>query len=161
MTDRAHTLCFTGHRELREPDYVLEQRVKEVLEPLIRYGFRDFCAGGARGFDHLAARAVLQLQESHPDIRLILILPFPDQYLQEKDWTEEEIREYHWQRDRASEVIHLEPCFSKGCYYRRNRALVDRSSVCLCYQYKNSGGTAYTTEYAEQHGLVVTNLSLF
>lgn len=161
MSDKAHTLCFTGHRELREPDYVLEQRVKEVLEPLIQYGFRDFCVGGARGFDQLAARAVLQLQESHPDIRLILILPFPDQYLQEKDWTEEEIREYHRQRDRASEVIHLEPCFSKGCYYRRNRALVDRSSVCLCYQYKNSGGTAYTTEYAEQHGLVVTNLSLF
>lgn len=161
MTDRAHTLCFTGHRELREPDYILEQRVKEVLEPLIQYGYRDFLTGGARGFDQLAARAVLQLQERHPQIRLILILPFYDQFLQEGGWTEEEIREFRYQREHASQVIHLEPEYSKGCYYRRNRALVDRSSVCLCYQYKNTGGTAYTTEYAEQHGLVVTNLSLF
>jgi len=161
VTERKQTLCFTGHRELREPDYVLEQRLKEVLEPLIRYGFRNFCAGGARGFDMLAARVVLQLQETYPDIRLILLLPFYDQFLQEGNWTEEEIQEYRDQRARASEVIHLEERFVRGCYYRRNRMLVDRSSVCLCYQYKNTGGTAYTTEYADKQGLVVTNLSLF
>lgn len=161
MDEKARTLCFTGHRELREPDYILEQRIKEVLEPLIQYGYRNFCAGGARGFDQLAAGAVLQLREKYPHIRLILLLPFYDQFLQEGGWTEEEIRQYRFQREQADEVIHLEQEYSRGCYYRRNRMLVDRSSVCLCYQYKNTGGTAYTTEYAEQHGLVVTNLSLF
>ena len=41
---------------------------------------------------------------------------------------------------------------TESCYYQRDRYLVDFSSVCLCYQYKNTGGTAYTVSYAREKG---------
>lgn len=31
--------------------------------------------------------------------------------------------------------------------------MVDFSSVCIAYQYKATGGTAYTTRYAQNRGL--------
>ncbi len=161
MAERTHTACFTGHRELREPDYALEHRLLEFLPPLIEYGYTNFCAGGARGFDTVAARTVLKLKQTHPHIRLILIFPFQNQYLQEGDWTEEEIREFHFLRQHADEVICLQDRWTAGCYYRRNRELVDRSSLCISYQSKPTGGTAYTVNYAEKQGLPVTNCCIF
>ena len=161
MSQRAHTVCFTGHRELREPDHVLEQRLLEILTPLIEYGCTDFCAGGARGFDTLAARVVLSLKERYPHIRLVLILPFPDQYLKEGSWTEEEVREFLSLRQKADEVLCLQAQWTPGCYYRRNRELVDRSSLCISYQSRTAGGTAYTVDYAERQGLPVTNCCIF
>lgn len=43
--------------------------------------------------------------------------------------------------------------------FKRNRHLVDNSSVCICYQTKETGGTAYTVEYARKHGLRIINLA--
>ena len=70
--------CFTGHRELREDPELLFHKVLEKTEQLIRQGYVYFAAGGARGFDAIAAQAVLKLEEKYPHIRLILVLPFPD-----------------------------------------------------------------------------------
>ena len=38
-------------------------------------GVREFRAGGARGFDTLAALTILEFKENHPDVRLVLMLP--------------------------------------------------------------------------------------
>ncbi len=40
----------------------------------------------------------------------------------------------------------------------RNRHLVDCSSVCVCYMYKDTGGTAYTADYAYKKGIEVVNI---
>ena len=37
----------------------------------------------------------------------------------------------------ADEVI----CYHRGCMQRRNRYMVDHSSVCICYQTQDTGGT--------------------
>ena len=42
--------------------------------------------------------------------------------------------------------------------FKRNRHLVDNSSVCVCYLTKDSGGTAYTVRYAKEKGLEIVNL---
>ena len=43
--------------------------------------------------------------------------------------------------------------------HRRNRHLVDNSGVCVCYLTKNSGGTAYTVNYAKKQGINVFNIA--
>ena len=43
--------------------------------------------------------------------------------------------------------------------HKRNRHLVDNSSVCVCYLAKDSGGTDYTVGYARLKGLKVINLA--
>ena len=66
------TCCFTGHRRI-PPEAVapLRERLEAEIESLIRQGVRYFGAGGALGFDTLAAEAVLDLKAVYPFIRLI------------------------------------------------------------------------------------------
>lgn len=157
MNLRNHTVCFTGHREIRHEK--CENILRETIENLINKGFRFFGAGGARGFDSLAEKVVLDLKrEKYPQIHLILVLPFENQYEHEKGWSAAEIEFYHYAKAKASKVVHINPTYESGIYYKRNRHLVDHSSVCIAYQYKNTGGTAYTTNYANKKGLHILHL---
>lgn len=158
---REKTCCFTGHREMLESEGAVKVRLMVILEELIHQGYRYFGAGGARGFDSLAAKTVLELKERYRDIHLILVLPFHNQYEAETGWSMAEIEEYHRLKEKASKVVHLQKNYSKGCYYRRNEHLIDHSSMCVSYQYKNVGGTAYTTRYAERQKVMVINCFKF
>lgn len=158
MNKRGQTVCFTGHRNLRTSDTAWKGNLEKTLLELIGRGYKDFMAGGARGFDMAASEMVLELREQHPHINLILVLPFVNQYTHEKGWAIQEIERYHALKERAQEVIHLQENYSTGCYYRRNRYMVYSSSVCICYQYRSSGGTAYTTQYAAEKGLEIINV---
>ncbi len=157
MDKRSQTVCFTGHRQIIEDTAAVEARVTEIAEKLIQQGYLCFCAGGARGFDALASRVILRLQEKYPLVKLVLVLPFLNQYQHETGWTEQDITEYHHLKAAASELIHLQQDYSKGCYFKRNRCLVDAASVCVAYQRSNSGGTAYTVRYAAEQGLRIIN----
>lgn len=151
------TCCFTGHREIRDNYESLSANLFQIVEDLILNGYRYFGAGGARGFDNLAGSVVLALKKKYPHIHLILVLPFVNQYEHEAGWSTEEIKLYQYLKKHASKVVHLQEHYSNGCYYRRNRHLVDNSSLCIAYQYKNTGGTAYTTRYAESKNIPVIN----
>ena len=73
---KSRTACFTGHRELPADDLPeISKRLEDTLVKLIEQGYRYFGAGGALGFDTLAAQVVLRLRERYPQIRLILVLP--------------------------------------------------------------------------------------
>ena len=158
MTDKKfQTACFTGHREIRSQDSNLKETLKKILIGLINQGYIYFGAGGARGFDALAAETVLELKQQYSQISLILVLPFENQFCKEQGWTVQEIKQYQELKQQARKVVHLQKEYSKGCYYRRNRHLVDFSSVCICYQYKETGGTAYTTEYARSKNVQIIN----
>ena len=161
MSNRGQTVCFTGHRQIGEATAAVEARVTELAEGLIQQGYLCFCAGGARGFDALASRVMLRLQEKYPVVSLVVTLPFWNQYQHETGWTEEDIAEYHHLKAAASEGIHLQQEYSRGCYYKRNRYLVNASSVCVAYQRSNSGGTAYTVRYAAEKGLQIINCAAY
>lgn len=156
MNLKYQTVCFTGHREMKHNQ--CENILHTVVEDLIGKGFRFFGCGGARGFDSLAAKTVLTLKEKYPHIHLILVLPFENQYAHEGGWSREEIDFYHYSKTMASNVMHLSSVYERGIYYKRNRYLVDFSSVCIAYQYKNTGGTAYTTNYAKKSGVQIINI---
>ena len=158
---RKKTACFTGHRQMDEPIAVIERRLTETVESLIQKGYLYFGAGGARGFDALASEVVLKLKEAYPQIHLILVLPFDEQYSHEKSWTRAEIEQYHRLKKRASKVVVLASEYSSGVYYRRNRHLVDNSSVCVAYMNRANSGTSYTVNYARAKGLEVVNTALF
>ena len=73
---RDKTACFTGHRKIPfEQTEAIKQRLKEAIVDLINNGYCFFGAGGALGFDTMAAQAVLSLKAQYPHIRLILVLP--------------------------------------------------------------------------------------
>ena len=73
---REKTCCFTGHRHLPEDQKPeITARLENAIVSLIHSGYLYFGAGGALGFDTLAAQTVLRLRRSYPLIKLILVLP--------------------------------------------------------------------------------------
>ncbi len=153
---REITCCFTGHREIPAEKYMyLKGRLDEELEGLIKSGFKIFCAGGAKGFDTVAAMSVLAAKENNPEIKLVLILPCPEQA---DRWNEIDKLNYEEIKRRADEVTVVSEHYTRFCMQQRNRALVDSASVCICYLEKNTGGTAYTVNYAKKSGLKIINV---
>lgn len=148
--------CFTGHRIIKSIHREhLFGIVQKSIFNLHKSGYIYFLTGGALGFDTIAAQCVLESASIFPDIQLILILPCKDQF---SKWNESEINTYNYILSKASQVIYSSDTYSKGCMLKRNRVLVDNSSYCISYQYKQSGGTAYTTRYAISNGVPVINL---
>lgn len=151
------TCCFTGHREL---PFLAHRRIAAKLEKAvvaqIDRGIRFFGAGGALGFDTLAAQTVLKLKKEYPDIKLILVLPC---LTQTKGWLAEDVEEYERIKAQADKVVYTSREYAKGCMLKRNRHLVDNSSVCICYLAKKDGGTAYTVNYARERGLEIVNVA--
>lgn len=158
---RKKTVCFAWHRQIREPISEVERRLTETIENLIQKGYLYFGAGGARGFDALASEVVLKLKDTYPQIHLILVLPFDEQYSHERNWTWSEIDQYHRLKEQATKVVVLATGYASGIYYRRNRHLVDNSSVCVAYMSKANSGTGYTVNYAKARKLEVINTALF
>ena len=151
------TACFTGHRKipfLRKRK--IKKRLKQVLVEAIEQGYRYFGAGGALGFDVLAAQTVLELKREYPEIKLILVLPCQDQT---RGWAQKDIEEYERIKAAADKVVFTSKEYYSGCMHKRNRHLVDNSSLCICYLTEQSGGTAYTVDYAQAHGLKIINVA--
>ena len=154
---RMQTCCFTGHRELPpEEQAEIANRLECVISAQYQKGIRYYGAGGALGFDALAARTVIRLRESYPDMKLILVLPC---LTQTRGWRPEDVAEYERIKAQADKVVYMAQQYTPGCMHKRNRHLVDHSGVCVCYLTKESGGTAYTVNYAKRHGVEIINIA--
>lgn len=149
------TCCFTGHRDIPERERKkIAAKLKETVTSLIQQGYLYFGAGGARGFDALAAQTVLNLRAQYPAIKLILVLPCRNQT---RGWSAEDVEEYEHIKAWADKVVYTAQEYTPGCMHKRNRHLVDNSSVCVCYLTKEGGGTDYTVNYARLNGLEIIN----
>lgn len=132
----------------------LSEKFKKTLVDCIEKGYCFFGAGGALGFDTLAAQTVLELKKDYPHIKLILVLPCLNQT---RGWNEKDIALYEAIKEKSDKVVYTSEHYYNGCMQKRNRHLVDYSSLCICYLKESKGGTAYTVKYAEQNGLIVLN----
>lgn len=150
------TCCFTGHRFIdpNEVETVFEN-TKEVVSLLASKGVKFFGTGGALGFDTIAAQSVLAIKDVYPEIKLILVLPCENQT---KYWKQKDIDIYNGILEKADKVKYLSKSYYDGCMQKRNRHLVDCSSYCVCYLKKQTGGTAYTVEYAKSKNVKIINV---
>ena len=156
--DREIACCFTGHRKIPADAMggIRECLKREIDRLYAENGVTTFYAGGATGFDALASEAVIERCAVHPDIRLVIVMPHKGQAKGRS--VEEWARQEHI-KSSADEVICLAEHYYRGCMQRRNRYMVDRSSVCICYLTQDTGGTAYTVRYARKQSLSVINLA--
>lgn len=115
-------------------------------------GVKYFETGGALGFDTIVAQAVLAIKDTHPEIKLILVLPCENQT---KYWKQTDIDVYN---DILAKK-YLSKTYYDGCMQKRNRHLVDCSSYCVCYFKEDTCGTAYTVSYAKSKNLKIININ--
>ena len=99
---------------------------------------------------------LLDLKIDYPQIKLILVLPCVSQA---DAWSSEDRGRYEYIKAKADKVVYISREYTRGCMHERNRHLVDNSSVCVCYLTEQTGGTAYTVNYAAEKGLYVFNIA--
>lgn len=146
------TASFSGHRRYGgEADAALAA----VVEELYTGGYRVFLSGMAMGFDLAAAEAVLVFRETHPDVRLVCVVPFEGQ---ERRYPSPQRERYFRVRAAADDTVVVCAGYRPDCYARRNDYLVDRASVLVAWFDGSAGGTRYTFRRAMRRGLRIENL---
>ncbi len=161
------TCCFSGHRPPglpwgdQEADprcLILKNRLAQALEEAYQAGYRHFLCGMAQGSDLYFGQAVLDLRQNHSDVTLEAAIPFTGQA-------------DHWPpADQQRRMDLLNQCnletviqhrYSPGCMSRRNRYMVDRSSLLIAvYGGVAHGGTWNTLSYAARKGVQTVVLSV-
>ena len=149
------TCCITGHRHFYDNRETIKEQLIKIIIPLIEEGIVYFGVGGARGFDLLAAETVIELRKIYTDVRLILVLPYKNHT---EKWQQEEIELYNRISASANKIKVLSPFYYKGCMLARNKHLVNNSTICICYKRTETGGTAYTVNYARKMGVKIREL---
>ena len=152
--------CFTGHRTLTGNLADLSERLYQFIENgIVNHGLTDFYAGGAIGWDTLAAQTVLRIKEHYPHVRLHLVLPCSNAD-QTAKWSEEQKAEFHRILSLADDVQYTSEYLDKDCMKRRNARLVELATdYCICYwnQSRQRTGTGQTVRMAQRKGLVIQN----
>lgn len=164
--DKRFACCFSGYRPEKflfdfhpqSAEYqLLIQSVNESLIYAISHGYHTFICGMSRGFDLLCGKCVINLQTTeYPHICLIAAIPYEGF---SDNWNALWRDRYDNIYDNACERIYTSTRYTPGCYHKRNRFMVNHSSLLICYWDGNKGGTAYTHGYALQKNLQIYNLA--
>lgn len=141
------TVCFTGHRVISPARLnVIPARVDRLINILYNRGCRTFLAGGAEGFDTIAAMRVIIFRQAHPDVSLEIVLPYPRKGDAAARFTYEH----------ADRVTCLAKKYYKGAPLDRDKYMVDRADACVAfYTGATTGGTLYTIRCANRKGIPV------
>lgn len=144
--DKSKALAVTGHRVVYNDLDV--EKLTEVFNQAVENGYRYFLIGMAIGFDSLCFKILERIKNSNPEkgIKLIACVPCKEQ---DAKFTEKQKEEYSLMLANADHIEYISLSYNKWCMQKRNRFLVDNSSVLVSYLRKNTGGTYYTVNYAK------------
>ncbi len=151
---REQTCCFTGHRpsklpwgnDERDPRCLrLREELARRVEGAYEKGYRHFICGMALGCDLYFGEAVLALRAKYPDIRLEAAVPCPTQASR---WSAPHRARYEALLEQCDWETLVQHQYDPGCMMRRNRYMVDHSSLVLSVFDGNPGGTMRTLAYA-------------
>ena len=135
------------------------EKLKAAVQKAIERGYQHFISGMAAGIDLLAAKIVLQLREDMSEMGIVLeaAIPFPSQF---KRWKKETKREYERILLQCDKVHCVYDVFSLEAYKKRDKYMVDKSSLLIAVEGKPNGGTARTIAYARELGRTIELICL-
>ena len=148
-------LLFFGHRYIDNP-----LKVEELLETKIRKlinekEYIEFLVGRNGDFDRCASSAILRVRKNvrADNSALVLMLPYATaEYLN----NEEYFNGYYTDVEISYKASIAHP---KAAIQIRNREMVTRADLIICYVEENSGGAYKTVQYAEKVSKTIINLA--
>ena len=153
------TCCFTGHRDLPEPDSeayaALLTSLEATVDDAIRMGCCRFIVGGAKGFDLLAGEWILARKKVDPSVTLSVYVPHRGQA---NAFSPADMLRYQRLLNGADEVLYLSETYHPGCMRERNARMVNDSQFCIAYVRRSRSGSAQTLKMAEAKGLTVLRI---
>ena len=113
------------------------KKLRVVIEELISRGATEFYLGGYGGFDSLAASTVRSLKASHPNIRLILVIPYLNREYDSKAY---------------DELLYppLENVLPRYAISKRNEWMVEEAQIVVSYVTHDWGGASKTLAFAKR-----------
>ena len=157
-----YTCCFTGHRPNKLPwgynekgirFFLFKSRLRKTIKESIKNGYNYFISGMALGFDMLFAEIVLSLKKKHPNIMLECAIPCLNQT---ERWSCASIERYNTIVSKADRVtyVSVQPYYN-GCMQKRNKYMIDTSSLLIAVYNGLSGGTKQTIKLAKENCLII------
>ena len=150
-----YTVCFFGHRNIDNPlkvEELLEERIRKLIS---EKEYVEFIVGRNGDFDRCVSSTVLRVRKNVRDDNsaLVLVLPYATaEYLNNK----ENFYDYYTDVEISYKAAKAHP---KAAIQIRNREMVDRADLIICYVEKNGGGAWQTIQYAIKNGKTVINLA--
>lgn len=149
------TVSFFGHRQVEDFALVEERAERLVGELITGKPYLEFLVGRNGEFDQMIASCLLRAKRKWRDDNnfLVLVLPYPTAEYRgnvssfESYYDEIEICE-------QAAGVHF-----KSAIQTRNRYMVDRSDLVVCYVKRPCGGAYQTVCYAEQEHKAIINLA--
>lgn len=156
--EKLRTCFFTGHRRLANDKIdIIKKKIAENIENLIvKYDVKNFIAGGALGFDTVAAETVIEVRKKYPHIKLFLYLPC---YGQSRKWTDEQKYRYRIVLAHADEILYItKKEYTEDCMRLRNLRMIKDSFFCIAFCIMSGSGTGLTLRNAEAVNLNIINI---
>ena len=150
-----YTVAFFGHRYIDNILKVEEQLEDHIRKLLQEHEYVDFLVGRNGDFDQCVSSSVLRVRKNYRDDNssLILVLPYPtSEYINNEQYFEEYYNEI--EVSYAASKAH-----PKSAFQIRNREMVDKADLIICFVEENTGGAWQTVKYAIEQGKTVINLS--
>lgn len=143
---------FIGHRDAGND--VLPLLTEAVEQHIEERGVSAFFVGHYGNFDRMAAQVVKAAKQRHPEVGLMLVLPYhpADRPVKKPDGFDSTY--YPWTNERIPKRLAI---------IKTNQHMVDTCDYLITYAFHFLGGTGQIVEYArkrEAKGLIrVTNLA--
>ncbi len=152
---RVFTVSFFGHRNI-ENVLDIEHKLKTLIKNIItEKHFVEFLVGRNGDFDKIVASCIVSLKKSYrnDNSSLVLVLPYPTA---EYKNNAESFEEYF---DEVEICDESEKAHFKSAIQIRNRYMIDRSDLIICYLNKKCGGAYQSVRYAMDNGQDIINIA--
>lgn len=155
--ENEYTVCLFGHRQLTNPRVIEEQLEQMITDLVRRHPSVRFLIGRDGDFDLLAASVIRRVCRrcGQGNTCLTLVLPYSR-------------AEY---RNNLNGLLacydEVEICqASAKVYYKaafpvRNRSMIDRADLLICYVERDYGGAYQALTYAKKRGVPTLYLSSY
>ena len=141
---------FIGHREASTE--ILPALESAIAQHISEYGVTEIIVGGYGGFDRLAASAVIRAKRQHPQITLVLLLPYHP-------------AERPIEKPKGFDSTYYPPDMEKVprrlAIVRANRYVVDHVDYLIAYVWHSASNARELAEYAqkrERKGLITVTM---
>ena len=150
-----YTVTFFGHRQIDniiKVETLLEKQIRKLID---EKEYVDFLVGRNGDFDQCVSSSVLRVRKNHRDDNsaLILILPYTTaEYMNNK----ESFHTYYTDVEISRDASGAPP---KTAIQIRNREMIDRADLIICYIEHEKGGAWQSVHYAMRQGKKIINLA--
>ena len=154
-TLQIHTVSFFGHRHIDNFE-IIENRLKEIIISLIsEHGYICFLVGKNGDFDQIVSSTIRRIKRNYMNDNFshTLVLPYDCAEFQNNY---DNYSEYYDDIEICTKAV---SAHFKAAIQVRNRQMVDRSDLIICYVENNSGGAYQTIKYALKHNKKIINLA--